>query len=58
MIATIIEQFNLNCTEEEFVSYMESIDLTETEAELNALEPSVFTFDEEYNGITIENPAA
>lgn len=57
MIPSLIENFNLNCTEEEFMSYMESIDTTETEAELLALEPSIFRFDEEYNDVLIENPA-
>jgi hypothetical protein len=49
MFKEIIDMENLNCTEEEFENFYNSIDLSEVENELNQLEPEVHTFDELYN---------
>lgn len=47
----IISNFNLNCTEQEFLDYKNSIENPEI-----VYTESVHTFDELYNGNTISNP--
>jgi hypothetical protein len=46
-----------NYTQEEYDSFIESIDLSEVEAQLNQVEVSLHTFDELYNSHQIDNPA-
>jgi hypothetical protein len=49
MFKEIIDTEKLNCTEEEFENFYNSIDLTDLEKELNGLYPTKHTFDELYN---------
>jgi hypothetical protein len=49
MYKDLITEENLTCTEEEFTSYVNSIDTTALQEELEAVEVSKFTFDELYN---------
>ena len=57
MYKEIIEKENLSCTEQEFETFYNSIYLSELEAELNKLTPTIYSFDEKYNWVEIENPA-
>ena len=57
MYKEIIEKENLSCTEQEFKNFYNRIDLTALEAELNKLTPKIYSFDEKYNWVEIENPA-
>ena len=41
----------------EYDKFIKSIDLSEVEAQLNQVPVTLHTFDEEYNGNTIANPA-
>ena len=51
----IIEEYNLDCTEEEFESYYEWLEIDTTEYE--NIQPEIRTFDQPYNGKQISNPA-
>lgn len=57
MFKELIERENLTCTETEFTEFLNSIDLSALETELNLLTPTIHTFDELYNWVEIENPA-
>lgn len=58
MYERIIEIENLNCTPEEFETFLNSIDLSEIENELNTIQPVIHSFDELYNWSAIDNPAS
>ena len=57
MYKEIIEIEKLTCSEKEFEDYVNSLDLSKFETQLNSIEPTIHTFDEKYNWVEIENPA-
>lgn len=57
MYERIIELEKLTCTSQEFEVYINTIDLSEVEAQLLSIQPTVHTFDEKYNWVEIQNPA-
>lgn len=57
MFDKIKEEYNLTCTEIEFNTYKNAIDLTETINQLELLQPIVKPFTELYNWVEVENPA-